>query len=130
MLDLDGFKIANDTYGHHAGDDVLISVAERMNAVAVSASCVGRLGGDEFAIVFGADVSEEQVHAELDALRAMIALPHKVDDDLILISASIGVARSGDHGNVMAALLKSADRALYVDKRKRKAKMRRMPLSA
>jgi diguanylate cyclase (GGDEF)-like protein len=125
MFDLDGFKAANDSYGHHAGDQVLISVAERLKAVAVSALCVARLGGDEFAILFAAESERDQLHAELEAARAMIALPHKVDDDLILISASIGVARSTDTGNRMSALLQSADRALYADKRKRKAEARR-----
>ena len=125
MFDLDGFKAANDSYGHHAGDAVLISVAERLKAVAVSGLCIARLGGDEFAILFAADSEGDQLHAELEAVRAMIALPHRVDDDLILISASIGVAHSADTGNRMAALLQSADRALYADKRRRKAEARR-----
>jgi diguanylate cyclase (GGDEF)-like protein len=120
MLDLDGFKLANDTYGHHAGDEVLISVAHRMNAVALTASCAARFGGDEFALLYGAGVSEEQVRAEVDALAAMIALPHLVGDDFVTVAASVGVAHAGDGD--MAALLQSADRALYADKRKRKAR--------
>ncbi len=120
MLDLDGFKAANDTYGHHAGDGVLISVAHRMTAIAVTASCAARLGGDEFALLYGPGVSEGQVRAEIDALAAMIALPHKVGDDLLGVAASVGVAHSD--GGDMAALLQSADRALYADKHRRKAK--------
>jgi diguanylate cyclase (GGDEF)-like protein len=120
MLDLDGFKAANDTYGHHAGDEVLISVAHRMTAVAVTATCAARLGGDEFALLYGPGISEGQVRAEVDALAAMIAQPHKVGDDLLSVAASVGIART-DNGD-MAALLQSADRALYADKHQRKAK--------
>jgi diguanylate cyclase (GGDEF)-like protein len=120
MLDLDGFKAANDTYGHHAGDEVLISVADRMTAVAVTATCAARLGGDEFALLYGSGISEGQVRAEIEALAAMIALPHKVGDDLVSVAASMGIARADDGD--MAALLQSADRALYANKRKRKAR--------
>jgi diguanylate cyclase (GGDEF)-like protein len=111
MLDLDGFKAANDTYGHHAGDDVLVSVADRMTAVAVTATCAARLGGDEFALLYGPGISEGQVRAEIDALAAIIALPHAVGDDLLGVTASIGIARAD--GGDMATLLQSADRALY-----------------
>jgi diguanylate cyclase (GGDEF)-like protein len=124
MLDLDGFKLANDTYGHHAGDEVLISVAGRMTAIAVTARCAARLGGDEFALIYGPEISERQVRAEIDALVEMIALPHPVGVDLVCVTASVGTARTA--GGDMAALLQSADRALYADKRKRKAKPRKM----
>lgn len=119
MLDLDGFKAANDHHGHHAGDEVLISVAQRMAAVAVTARCAARLGGDEFALLYGPGVSPGQVRAEVDALAAMIALPHQVGDDLLSVAASVGIA-SAD-GSDMATLLKNADRALYADKHRRKA---------
>jgi diguanylate cyclase len=124
MLDLDGFKLANDTYGHHAGDEVLISVAGRMTAIAVTASCAARLGGDEFALLYGPDVSGTQVRAEIDALVDMIALPHPVGDDLVSVTASVGTARAD--GGDMAALLQRADRVLYAEKRKRKARPRKL----
>jgi diguanylate cyclase (GGDEF)-like protein len=128
MLDLDGFKLANDTYGHHAGDEVLMSVAHRMTAVAVTASCAARFGGDEFALLYGPGISEGQVRAEIDALVAMIALPHQVGDELVSVSASVGIAHADDGD--MATLLQSADRALYADKRKRKAKAGRTAAAA
>jgi diguanylate cyclase (GGDEF)-like protein len=128
MLDLDGFKAANDTYGHHAGDEVLISVAGRMNAIAVTASCAARLGGDEFALLYGPGISEDQVRAEVAALVEMIALPHPVGNDLVSVSASVGIAHADDGD--MATLLQSADRALYADKRKHKAKAGRTAAAA
>lgn len=120
MLDLDGFKAANDTYGHHAGDEVLISVAYRMTVIAVTATCAARLGGDEFALLYSSGVSDAQIRAEIDALATMIALPHNVGDDLLIVAASVGIARA-DNGD-MAAILQNADRALYADKHRRKAK--------
>jgi diguanylate cyclase (GGDEF)-like protein len=125
MLDLDGFKLANDNYGHHAGDDVLISVAGRMQTAAVSALCVARLGGDEFALIFGDGVSAGQAHAEVEAIRAMIALPHASGDALIMISASVGIANSSDTGSNLSALLQAADRALYAEKAVRVGKAER-----
>lgn len=126
MLDLDGFKIANDTHGHHAGDAVLVSVADRMRTVAGSAACIARLGGDEFALIFRPGTSMLQVRAEMDAIRAMISLPYQVDDALVLISASIGIAASAADGASVSALLRAADVALYAEKaaRGRKAKRR------
>jgi diguanylate cyclase (GGDEF)-like protein len=131
MLDLDGFKLANDNYGHHAGDDVLISVAGRMQQAAVSALCVARLGGDEFALIFGGGVSAGQAQTEVEAIRAMIALPHPSGEAMIMISASAGIANSSDTGGTLSALLQAADRALYAEKAERagKAERRRSRIS-
>lgn len=113
MIDLDGFKAANDSYGHHAGDAVLIGVAERMRTIAGDALCIARLGGDEFAIVFG---TQRDVTERIDALRAVIALPYSVGDDIVSVSASIGVAQSPQDGHTVSALMQVADRALYAEK--------------
>lgn len=119
MFDLDGFKAANDTHGHHAGDVVLIEVAQRMTIVAVSAACVARLGGDEFALVFDGDIDCVQTARETEAVRAILGLPYTVGDALISISASAGVARSPVDGTDLSALMQVADRALYSEKRQR-----------
>ena len=122
MIDLDGFKAANDTHGHHAGDAVLVEVAQRMTTVAVSALCIARLGGDEFALVFDGSVSEAQAAREAEAVRAVIGLPYTVGDAMITISASIGVASSPADGTDLSALMQVADRALYTEKRQRRSK--------
>lgn len=130
MFDLDGFKAANDTYGHHAGDAVLVEVAQRMALVAVSAACIARLGGDEFALVFDGSVDGVQAAHEAEAVRAVIGLPYSVGDGLITISASIGVASSPADGTDLSALMQVADRAMYVEKRRRRSKDRQGPTKA
>lgn len=113
MIDLDGFKQANDTHGHHAGDAVLVGVARRMRTVAADVPCIARLGGDEFALVFD---GRGDVTDRIEAVRALIALPHSIDDAIVSVSASIGVAHSPGDGTSVSALMKAADRALYAEK--------------
>ncbi len=125
MLDLDGFKNANDTHGHHAGDAVLVEIGTRMTTVAGSATCVARLGGDEFALVFDGAAAPEQIEREIDAVRAVIGLPYTVGDAMIAISASIGLARSPANGDSVSALMQIADRALYREKSHRRGGGRR-----
>ncbi len=125
MIDLDGFKAANDTHGHHAGDAVLVDVAARMKTIAVSAICIARLGGDEFALVFDDSVAEAQVGRETDAVRAVLGLPFGVGDAMIAISASIGIARSPADGRDASALMQVADRALYAEKGDRRRRPQR-----
>lgn len=125
MLDLDRFKGANDAYGHHAGDAVLVEIATRMTTVAVSAACVARLGGDEFALIFDGAVAADQIEHEIEAVRAVIGLPYYVGDAMISLSASIGTGQGPADGNSVTALMQVADRALYNDKRLRRAAMKR-----
>jgi diguanylate cyclase (GGDEF)-like protein len=125
MIDLDRFKAANDTWGHHVGDAVLIEVASRMTAIAGSAICIARLGGDEFALVFGGGTSADQAAHEIDALRIVIGLPCAVDGIFVPVSASIGTATSPGDGIAASALMQAADRALYRDKDKRRRGKRR-----
>jgi diguanylate cyclase (GGDEF)-like protein len=116
MIDLDGFKLANDTYGHLAGDAVLSGVAGRMTTICVSATCVARLGGDEFAIIFAAGTSSAQAEREIEAAHAAIGMPFHVADAVVMISASSGIAQSPRDGNSVSALLHAADTALYAQK--------------
>jgi diguanylate cyclase (GGDEF)-like protein/PAS domain S-box-containing protein len=118
-LDLDGFKQINDLHGHSAGDSLLQTVGQRMQAVLPPSDVVARLGGDEFVIVLhGIQAGPEEyelVQRLLDALVEPI-----VWNDLILqISASVGIAYFGDHLATLQAdeLLKLADQAMYEAKR-------------
>ncbi len=119
LADLNGFKAANDTHGHLIGDEILIGVAMRMTAVAVTAVSVARLGGDEFALLY--DVvdggAQAQAQTEIAAARATIALPFACSDAAVSISTSIGMARSPDDGRDALSLLREADRRLYAEKR-------------
>lgn len=121
MVDLDGFKGANDAHGHHAGDAVLVEIGTRMTTVAVSATCVARLGGDEFALVFDGTVDAGQVEREVDAVRAVIGLPYVIGDAHIMLSASIGVAAAPGDGDSVSGLMQVADRALYREKHRGRA---------
>jgi diguanylate cyclase (GGDEF)-like protein len=116
MLDLDNFKLINDTLGHDAGDAVLIETAARLQATVPSESVAGRLGGDEFAVIVASDKPGARATflAEdlLEALRRPVTYKGRVLDT----RASIGIARFPDHGTDAAELLKNADIALYAAK--------------
>jgi diguanylate cyclase (GGDEF)-like protein/PAS domain S-box-containing protein len=114
MIDLDGFKPVNDTFGHATGDELLKAVARRLTEVVGRGAVVARLGGDEFAITFARRHSAESqlrdVAAELiDAINA----PFEVGGREIFIGASIGIARSQGKQADLDALLHDADIALY-----------------
>ena len=118
MIDLDGFKPANDRYGHAAGDAILIEVGRRLHRLFPEATSVARIGGDEFAIILPHGATG---FAEADAVRAILGLPFVVDDAIITISAGVGVAQSPDDGTTVTTLMRAADRALYADKASRRA---------
>lgn len=116
MIDLDGFKPANDRYGHAAGDAILVEVSRRLQTLCATASCVARIGGDEFAILFE-DAHEAGIyHERAAAIRTILALPYVVDEGMASLSASIGVACYPNDGRSLDTLLKSADSALYAEK--------------
>ncbi|CBL45335.1 Hypothetical protein HDN1F_17520 [gamma proteobacterium HdN1] len=118
MLDLDHFKHINDTWGHHAGDAVLVAASEIMMANARPYDEVGRYGGEEFAILLpgvtlkiAAGIAERLRKAISDAVV-------EIDGNRISISASFGVACYPTHAiSDLNDLLKAADQALYEAKR-------------
>jgi diguanylate cyclase len=121
MLDLDGFKAANDRFGHAAGDAVLVEVARRLKAMCGSAQSVARIGGDEFAILFEAEVAEKLVQERVAALRTILSLPYHFQDHMIRISASIGTAHMPADGHSVSALMLAADHILYQQKARQRA---------
>jgi len=112
-IDLDGFKTVNDIYGHPAGDELLIEVAQRLRSVTRGHELVSRLGGDEFAVV--QEGGSQPGHADLLAERIIAALraPFTIGGQSIRISASIGVAVFPADAGSAADLIKNADMALY-----------------
>ena len=120
MADLDGFKLANDTHGHHAGDEVLIGVAGRMKSLAVTARLIARLGGDEFVLLYVLASDSEQAMAEIRAIRAAVALPFAYGAAHIGISTCIGIATNPDDGAEAEVLLRAADGRLYQEKARRR----------
>jgi diguanylate cyclase (GGDEF)-like protein/PAS domain S-box-containing protein len=112
LIDLDGFKLINDRYGHDAGDALLKEVARRLERVGTGDAMAGRLGGDEFAVfVFTPD--RDQLEDSLAALKQALAIPYSLNGQAHSCRASIGVAIYPGHGADSDALYKNADLALY-----------------
>ncbi len=112
MMDLSRFKVVNDTYGHLAGDQLLMALAARMTATLGPNECISRLGGDEFAAVISYDLAEELTDF-LDRLRAVFDAPFVFDRFTASIGTNIGVALAVHDGWDADALLAKADLAMY-----------------
>jgi len=116
LLDLDRFKVINDTLGHQAGDALLRQVAARMRDAVRSSDTVARLGGDEFALLLPGADRDGAVQAA-QTLRAALVAPVTVEGQTVHVGASIGIAVTPAHGQEVAVLLRHADVAMYVAKR-------------
>lgn len=115
MLDLDGFKPVNDTFGHEAGDEVLKNIAERLRSHARAEDTVARFGGDEFAIIFVGIESKEQVNKLANRLLHAINHPiHLSSHQDVRVGASIGVVLYPEHSvTQQEELVELADAAMY-----------------
>jgi diguanylate cyclase (GGDEF)-like protein len=121
LLDLDGFKGVNDTFGHPVGDALLQEVAVRLQKSVGQIDKVGRLGGDEFIILFRAVTGENDISGRSTAILAGLCGPVDFGVATVNIAASLGFARFAVDGNSVEALLSCADQALYAAKRANKA---------
>jgi len=122
MIDLDGFKAANDKFGHAAGDEILEEVASRLRNLCKNAASIARLGGDEFAILFATKGNLNHYIDHKDAIRKVLSLPYICDDQQVFITASIGMASCPADGMTTSSLLQSADVELYAEKHQGKAR--------
>ena len=115
VVDIDDFKLVNDTHGHQAGDAILAQVGQRVQACIREGDTAARLGGDEFAILLE-DVTPQDVAPVSDRILAAFRDPMTIDGRTLTVNASIGVAH-GDQGLVDTAdFLTRADIALYAAK--------------
>ena len=118
LLDLDDFKPVNDDLGHHVGDELLTTVAERLRRCVRATDTVARLGGDEFALLLPADHADTGL-AQGDMMAARIleafAEPAQTTGGPLEIKASIGVATGPTADR--ADLMRRADEAMYLAKR-------------
>jgi len=112
-IDLDRFKVVNDTLGHPIGDALLRAVGDRLQASARPTDLVARLGGDEFAIVQTGTEQPFGATALATRLIAEIAKPFDLDRHQVVIGASVGVSIAPNDGSDPDKLLKNADLALY-----------------
>ena len=117
MIDLDGFKLVNDTHGHGVGDALLSEVARRLRTQVRASDLVARVGGDEFVVVFEPAESQDMAHAIGVKLVAALGQPYIVADRSFTIGASIGIALAPIHSTEPHRLLELADLAMYEAKR-------------
>jgi diguanylate cyclase (GGDEF)-like protein len=116
MLDIDHFKMINDRYGHHAGDEALKHFVAQLSTGVRGIDFLGRLGGEEFAIVLPG-ISREAAWLVAERLRARVAsAPLAHGDQAIGITVSIGVAMARDTDGTLEQILARADAALYAAK--------------
>lgn len=115
LVDVDNFKLINDTHGHRAGDVVLRSVADRLLVGRGEGDLVARLGGDEFIVVFEAE-SREEIAETAESIRASLAGSFDTSEQEVLLSASLGVTVSSPADLGQDSFLRSADIALYAAK--------------
>lgn len=120
LLDLDNFKVVNDTLGHDTGDRLLRLVAQRLTATLRSTDVICRIGGDEFVVIVEpADDEVEPDHVARKILRAL-AEPFMVETHQLFVSASIGVSVYPKDAGDSAAVVRCADIAMYHAKNKGK----------
>ncbi|MNH18495.1 putative diguanylate cyclase YfiN [compost metagenome] len=118
FLDSDNFKEINDSHGHAAGDEVLVSVATRVRAQLRENDLVARLGGDEFAVLLAPLHSLEDAQRIAEKIIASMRLPIRLaEGQSIVTSLSVGIAYFPDDGRTPSELLNAADAAMYQAKR-------------
>jgi diguanylate cyclase (GGDEF)-like protein/PAS domain S-box-containing protein len=113
FLDLDGFKLVNDTYGHDAGDVLLALVARRVVEAIRAGDVLARLGGDEFVILCERPRSEHQMLELADRIIETVSQPFTIDGHEVRVGLSIGIAFSHPNGAGITELIRDADVALY-----------------
>lgn len=115
-LDLDEFKYINDTFGHRAGDTVLVRIAGEISSLVRSSEVFARLGGDEFALLIGQKHDTESQVLAARIIEAISSIPFRFRRTNIRLTASIGIAIYPDHGLGIEDLVAHADAAMYLAK--------------
>lgn len=113
LIDLDRFKTINDTHGHHAGDELIIAVAQRLSRIVRASDTVGRIGGDEFIVVMPDVDNIGQVHSLAQRIIDELSEPFTLFGSDVWSGASIGLALAPKDGVDRLELMRKADIALY-----------------
>ncbi|SCY27084.1 PAS domain S-box-containing protein/diguanylate cyclase (GGDEF) domain-containing protein [Nitrosospira sp. Nl5] len=113
FVDLDRFKLINDSLGHEIGDRLLKIVAERMQSAVRRTDTVSRRGGDEFIVLLSQIEAAEDAGRVAEKLIAALSLPYSIEEHELTITASIGISLYPDSGNDASSLLRTADTSMY-----------------
>jgi len=118
LIDLDNFKLINNSLGHDLGDQLLLMIAERLKAIAADGCLPMRLGGDEFAVLYGgfpchADDAQKAAVLKAQAIGDEILKPYRIAEHELVVSACIGIDIFDQQSKELTEIMKHADMALY-----------------
>ena len=128
QIDLDRFKVVNESLGHVHGDSLIVSVARRLQGAVGASDTIARLGGDEFVVRAGAVATKDDAVSVANALQTAISSPFRLAGREIYISGSIGVAHSSDGYDWPEDMLRDSELAMYHAKKSGRSKA--VPFSA
>ncbi|WEJ61832.1 putative bifunctional diguanylate cyclase/phosphodiesterase [Thiomicrorhabdus lithotrophica] len=113
FLDMDRFKIINDTIGHHAGDEILIQIAHRLKSILRESDIISRIGGDEFVIALPNYGEIYSLKNLIDKIINELRVPYMVDGNKLVSTPSLGISLYPEDGTDSESLMKNADTAMY-----------------
>jgi diguanylate cyclase (GGDEF)-like protein len=113
FLDVDHFKHINDSLGHAIGDQLLKSIAQRLVACVRSSDTVSRQGGDEFVVLLSEVAQPKDAAFTADKILAAVSKPHRIGDQNLNVTVSVGIGVYPDDGADAETLLRNADLALF-----------------
>ncbi len=120
LLDLDNFKIINDSLGHTIGDELLIEVAQRLQIIGRKSDSICRLGGDEFALILRAPIQKENISLVANRILKTLSEPFYILGNEIFITTSIGISLFPEDSSNKNELIKNVDLAMYEAKKEKK----------
>jgi diguanylate cyclase (GGDEF)-like protein len=122
FLDLDRFKVVNDSLGHHAGDVLLIQIAQALKHIIRTKDTVARLGGDEFVILIEDLVNKEEAYDIAQRITELLSTPFIIEGQTVYIGTSIGLLFNDERYNSAEFMLRDADTAMYHAKERGKGR--------